>query len=70
MKLFKLAWDLIGSDHASRAMSYEKLFVGPAFAVRNYNFINAPGTNFIRSRRFHGDLRHAGREQRRPASRA
>jgi 4-hydroxyphenylacetate 3-monooxygenase len=42
MKLFKLAWDLIGSDHASRATSYEKLFVGPAFAVRNYNFVNAP----------------------------
>src|SRR5208337_1634826 len=42
MKLFKLAWDLIGSDHASRAASYEKFLVGPAFAVRNYNFINAP----------------------------
>jgi 4-hydroxyphenylacetate 3-monooxygenase len=42
MKLFKLAWDLIGSDHASRATSYEKFFVGPGFAVRNYNFINAP----------------------------
>jgi hypothetical protein len=42
MKLFKPAWDLIGSDHASRATSYEKFFVGPAFAVRNYNFINAP----------------------------
>jgi 4-hydroxyphenylacetate 3-monooxygenase len=45
MKLFKLAWDLIGSDHAShasRATSYEKFFIGPAFAVRNYNFINAP----------------------------
>ena len=42
MKLCKLAWDLIGSDHASRAASYEKFFVGPAFAVRNYNFINTP----------------------------
>jgi 4-hydroxyphenylacetate 3-monooxygenase len=42
MKLFKLAWDLVGSDHASRATSYEKFFVGPAFAVRNYNFVNAP----------------------------
>ena len=46
MKLFKLAWDLIGSDHASRAMSYEKLFVGPAFAVRNYNFLNTPWDEF------------------------
>ncbi|CAH1655154.1 4-hydroxyphenylacetate 3-monooxygenase [Hyphomicrobiales bacterium] len=42
MKLFKLAWDLVGSDHASRATSYEKFFVGPAFAVRNYNFIYTP----------------------------
>jgi 4-hydroxyphenylacetate 3-monooxygenase len=42
MKLFKLAWDLIGSEHASRATSYEKFFVGPAFSVRNYNFINTP----------------------------
>ena len=42
MRIFKLAWDLIGSDHASRATSYEKFFVGPAFAVRNYNFIYAP----------------------------
>ena len=42
MKLFRLAWDLVGSDHASRATSYEKFFVGPAFAVRNYNFVNAP----------------------------
>ena len=42
MKLFKLAWDLIGSELASRTASYEKFFVGPAFSVRNYNFINAP----------------------------
>jgi 4-hydroxyphenylacetate 3-monooxygenase len=42
LKLFKLAWDLIGSEWASRATSYEKFFVGPAFSVRNYNFINCP----------------------------
>ena len=42
MKFFKLAWDLEGSEHASRATSYEKFFVGPALAVRNYNFVNAP----------------------------
>ena len=42
MKLFKLAWDLIGSEHASRTTSYEKFFVGPAFSVCNYNFFNAP----------------------------
>jgi 4-hydroxyphenylacetate 3-monooxygenase len=42
LKLFKLAWDMIGSEWASRAMSYEKFFVGPAFSVRNYNFVNCP----------------------------
>jgi 4-hydroxyphenylacetate 3-monooxygenase len=42
LKLFKLAWDLIGSEWASRATSYEKFFVGPAFSVRNYNFIHCP----------------------------
>ncbi len=42
LKLFKLAWDLIGSEWASRAASYEKFFVGPAFSVRNYNFVNCP----------------------------
>ena len=42
MKFFKLAWDLVGSDLASRATSYEKFYVGPAHAVRNYNFVNAP----------------------------
>jgi 4-hydroxyphenylacetate 3-monooxygenase len=42
MRIFKFAWDLIGSDLASRAASYEKFFVGPAFAVRNYNFMYTP----------------------------
>jgi 4-hydroxyphenylacetate 3-monooxygenase len=42
LRLFRLAWDLIGSEWASRAASYEKFFVGPAFSVRNYNFINCP----------------------------
>ena len=42
LKLFKLAWDLIGSEWASRAMSYEKFFIGPAFSVRNYNFVHCP----------------------------
>ncbi|HZQ75620.1 MAG TPA: 4-hydroxyphenylacetate 3-hydroxylase N-terminal domain-containing protein [Burkholderiales bacterium] len=42
LKLFKLAWDMIGSEWASRALSYEKFFVGPAFSVRNYNFVNCP----------------------------
>jgi 4-hydroxyphenylacetate 3-monooxygenase len=46
LKLFKLAWDLIGSEWASRATSYEKFFVGPAFSVRNYNFIHCPWDSY------------------------
>ena len=42
MKLFQLAWDMVGSPHASRLQSYEKFFIGPVFSVLNYNFINAP----------------------------
>jgi 4-hydroxyphenylacetate 3-monooxygenase len=46
MKLFKLAWDLIGSEWASRAASYEKFFIGPAFSVRNYNFVHCPWDHY------------------------
>lgn len=46
MKLFKLAWDMIGSEWASRAVSYEKFFIGPAFSVRNYNFVNCPWDDY------------------------
>ncbi len=46
MKLFSLAWDLVGSPAASRMQSYEKFFVGPLFSVRNYNYINAPWDEF------------------------
>lgn len=46
MKLFKLAWDLIGSELASRHMSYEKFFIGPAFFVRSLSFNNAPWDDF------------------------
>jgi 4-hydroxyphenylacetate 3-monooxygenase len=30
MKLFKLAWDLLGSDFAGRHMQYEKFYAGLA----------------------------------------
>jgi 4-hydroxyphenylacetate 3-monooxygenase len=42
LKLFKLAWDLLGSEFAMRHDQYEKFYVGPSFVVRNYNFMNAP----------------------------
>jgi 4-hydroxyphenylacetate 3-monooxygenase len=38
MKLFKLAWDLLGSEFGGRHMQYEKFYAGPPFLVRNYNY--------------------------------
>ncbi len=46
MRLFKLAWDLLGSEFAMRHDQYEKFYVGPSFVVRNYNFMNAPWGEF------------------------
>lgn len=42
MKLFKLAWDLIGSEFAGRHAQYEKFYAGASFIVRNHNYREAP----------------------------
>jgi len=42
MKLYKLAWDMLGSEFAGRHMQYEKFYAGPSFVVTNYSYINAP----------------------------
>ena len=42
MKLFKLAWDLIGSEFAGRHQQYEKFYAGASFIVRNHNFRETP----------------------------
>jgi 4-hydroxyphenylacetate 3-monooxygenase len=42
MKLYKLAWDMLGSEFAGRHMQYEKFYAGPAFIVTSYSFLNAP----------------------------
>jgi 4-hydroxyphenylacetate 3-monooxygenase len=42
MKLFKLAWDLIGSEFAGRHLQYEKFYAGASFIIRNHNFREAP----------------------------
>jgi 4-hydroxyphenylacetate 3-monooxygenase len=42
MKLFKLAWDIVGSEFAGRHLQYEKFFPGALFVVRNHNFREAP----------------------------
>lgn len=35
-KLFKLGWDLLGSDFAGRHLQYERFYMGPAFVVRGH----------------------------------
>ena len=42
MKLFKLAWDLLGSDFAGRHMQYEKFYAGPGFVMNSYSQLTAP----------------------------
>ena len=38
MKLFKLAWDMVGSEFAGRHQQYEKFYAGASFIVRNHSF--------------------------------
>jgi 4-hydroxyphenylacetate 3-monooxygenase len=46
MKLYKLAWDLIGSEFAGRHLQYEKFYAGASFIIRNHNFREAPWDGF------------------------
>lgn len=46
MKLYKLAWDLIGSEFAGRHLQYEKFYAGASFIVRNHNFREAPWPHY------------------------
>jgi len=46
MKLYKLAWDLIGSEFAGRHLQYERFYAGPSFVVTNYSYLNAPWDSF------------------------
>jgi 4-hydroxyphenylacetate 3-monooxygenase len=48
MKLYKLAWDLIGSEFAGRHLQYEKFYAGASFIVRNHSWREAPWTEFHR----------------------
>ncbi|HWM42284.1 MAG TPA: 4-hydroxyphenylacetate 3-hydroxylase N-terminal domain-containing protein [Burkholderiales bacterium] len=48
MKLYKLAWDLIGSEFAGRHLQYEKFYAGASFIVRNHSFREAPWEGFHR----------------------
>ena len=46
MKLFKLAWDMTGSEFAGRHLQYEKFYAGASFIIRNHNFREAPWEHF------------------------
>ena len=46
MKLYKLVWDLIGSEFAGRHLQYEKFYAGASFIVRNHSFREAPWNDF------------------------
>jgi 4-hydroxyphenylacetate 3-monooxygenase len=46
MKLYKLAWDLVGSEFAGRHQLYEKFYAGNSIIVRNQNDREAPWGKF------------------------
>src|SRR5262249_7055342 len=41
-KLYKLAWDLVGTEFAGRHMLYEKFYAGNSLVVRNQSDRDAP----------------------------
>ncbi len=40
VKLFKLAWDMIGSEFAGRHQQYEMFYAGAPFVAKNYSYMN------------------------------
>jgi 4-hydroxyphenylacetate 3-monooxygenase len=46
MKLFRLAWDITGSEFATRHLTYEKFYLGAHFVVRNHSYREAPWQHF------------------------
>jgi 4-hydroxyphenylacetate 3-monooxygenase len=46
LKLYKLAWDLIGSEFAGRHMLYERFYAGNSIIVRNQSDREAPWDAF------------------------
>ena len=45
-RLFRLVWDLVGSEFAGRHVQYEKFYAGPSFVVRNHSWREAPWDEF------------------------
>src|SRR5215510_2053118 len=48
MKLFKLAWDMVGSEFAGRHLQYEKFYAGASFIVRGHAYRETPWDEFHR----------------------
>jgi 4-hydroxyphenylacetate 3-monooxygenase len=46
MKLYKVAWDMIGSEFAGRHQLYEKFYAGNSLIVRNQSDREAPWERF------------------------
>ena len=46
MKLFRLAWDLVGSEFAGRHQQYEKFYAGASFIVRGHSYRETPWGEF------------------------
>jgi len=46
LKLYKLVWDLIGSEFAGRHMLYERFYAGNSIIVRNQSDREAPWETF------------------------
>lgn len=46
VKLYRLAWDIYGSEFGARQQQYENFFAGPSFIVRNHSFREAPWSSF------------------------
>lgn len=46
MKLFKLAWDLVGSEFAGRHLQYERFYAGAPFIIRNHAYRETPWAEF------------------------
>ncbi len=46
LKLFRLAWDLLGSEFGTRHMQYERFYAGPSFVVRDHSFRECPWPHF------------------------
>jgi 4-hydroxyphenylacetate 3-monooxygenase len=46
MKLFKLAWDMTGSEFAGRHLQYEKFYAGASFIIRNHSYRETPWPEF------------------------